>query len=68
MITGTATKFYGTRDNLVPAAVTESLEEWWRLQGGRFEAVTVIGTDRSARIHEIRDTVRVAPVRWPAFM
>jgi thioredoxin reductase (NADPH) len=24
-------------------AVTESLEEWWREQGGRYEAVTVIG-------------------------
>jgi thioredoxin reductase (NADPH) len=36
-------------------AVTESLEEWWRQLGGRFEAVTVIGKDPSARIHEIRD-------------
>jgi thioredoxin reductase (NADPH) len=36
-------------------AVTESLEEWWRQQGGRFEAVTVIGQDPSARVHEIRD-------------
>ena len=36
-------------------AVTESLEEWWRQQGGRFEAVTVIGKDPSARVHEIRD-------------
>ncbi|HEY7359747.1 MAG TPA: NAD(P)/FAD-dependent oxidoreductase, partial [Streptosporangiaceae bacterium] len=36
-------------------AVTESLEEWWRHQGGRFEAVTVIGPDPSARVHEIRD-------------
>ena len=37
--------------------VTESLEEWWRERGGRFEAVTVIGDDRSARIHEIRDVL-----------
>jgi len=36
-------------------AVTESLEEWWREQGGRFEAVTVIGEELSARTHEIRD-------------
>jgi thioredoxin reductase (NADPH) len=36
-------------------AVTESLEEWWREQGGRFEAVTLIGQDPSARVHEIRD-------------
>jgi thioredoxin reductase (NADPH) len=31
-------------------AVTESLEEWWREQGGRVEAVTVIG-EESARTH-----------------
>jgi thioredoxin reductase (NADPH) len=36
-------------------AVTESLEEWWREQGGRYEAVTVIGEEPSARVHEIRD-------------
>jgi thioredoxin reductase (NADPH) len=37
--------------------ITESLEEWWREQGGRFEAVTVIGEEPSARIHEIRDVL-----------
>ena len=36
-------------------AVTESLEEWWHEQGGRPEAVTVIGEEISARTHEIRD-------------
>jgi len=37
-------------------AVTESLDQWWRQHGvGRFEAVTVIGADPSARAHEIRD-------------
>jgi thioredoxin reductase (NADPH) len=35
--------------------VTGLLEEWWREQGGRFEAVTVIGDDPSARVHEMRD-------------
>ena len=35
--------------------ITGSLEEWWREQGGRFESVTVIGDDPSARVHEIRD-------------
>jgi thioredoxin reductase (NADPH) len=35
--------------------VTGSLEEWWREQGGRFESITVIGDDPSARVHEIRD-------------
>ena len=38
-------------------AVTESLEEWWRQQGERFESVTVIGAERSARTHEIRDVL-----------
>jgi thioredoxin reductase (NADPH) len=36
-------------------AITESLEEWWRQRGGRFEAVTVIGEEPSARVHELRD-------------
>ena len=36
-------------------AITESLEEWWRERGGRFEAVTVIGEEPSVRTHEIRD-------------
>jgi thioredoxin reductase (NADPH) len=35
--------------------VTGALEEWWRDQGGRFDSVTVIGNDRSPRVHEIRD-------------
>ena len=35
--------------------ITESLDEWWRERGGRSEAVTVIGEEPSARIHEIRD-------------
>jgi thioredoxin reductase (NADPH) len=36
-------------------AITESLDEWWREQGGRFEAVTVIGEEPSVRTHEICD-------------
>ena len=36
-------------------ALTASLAEWWRLQGGRYEAVTVIGGEHHARSHEIRD-------------
>jgi thioredoxin reductase (NADPH) len=37
--------------------ITESLEEWWREQGGRSEGVmvTVIGDEPSARVHELRD-------------
>jgi thioredoxin reductase (NADPH) len=38
-------------------AITEALEGWWRQQGRRFEAVTVIGEDPSARAHEIRDVL-----------
>ena len=36
-------------------SVTEFLDEWWRLRGGGFEMVSVIGDERSARSHEIRD-------------
>src|SRR5262249_9252077 len=37
--------------------ITGSLAEWWREQGGRSEGimVTVIGDQRSARVHELRD-------------
>src|SRR5215468_10085544 len=42
-------------DEVFHRAITESLDEWWRQQGGRLEAVTVIGKDPSARVHEIRD-------------
>ena len=44
-----------TPDEQFHRAIAESLEEWWREQGGRFEAVTVIGSEPSARTHEIRD-------------
>jgi thioredoxin reductase (NADPH) len=52
--------FYVTKpawspDEQFHRAVTEALEEWWRQQGGRFEAVTVVGDYPSARAHEIRD-------------
>ena len=36
-------------------AVTELLEEWARSHLPRFEAVRVVGEERSARSHEIRD-------------
>jgi thioredoxin reductase (NADPH) len=35
--------------------VTESLAEWWRQRGGQHPLVTVIGSESSARVHEIRD-------------
>ena len=39
--------------------ITGSLEEWWREQGGRSGGVlvTVIGDERSARVHELRDVL-----------
>jgi thioredoxin reductase (NADPH) len=33
-------------------AITESLADWWRQQGGQFAAVTVIGAEPSVRVHE----------------
>ena len=46
-----------TPDEQFHRAVTEALEGWWRQQGRRFEAITVIGEDPSARAHEIRDVL-----------
>jgi len=39
--------------------ITESLEGWWREQGGQSEGVmvTVIGDEPSARVHELRDVL-----------
>jgi thioredoxin reductase (NADPH) len=37
--------------------ITGSLEEWWRERGRRSELVTVVGEDRSARVHEVRDVL-----------
>jgi thioredoxin reductase (NADPH) len=36
-------------------AISEFLDDWWRLQGRPSEAIRVIGDDRSARAHEICD-------------
>ncbi len=36
-------------------AVTEFLDEWWRMRGTPFEAVRIIGDARSPRVHEILD-------------
>lgn len=38
-------------------AVTELLDEWWSLRGGGFEEFTVVGDERSARSHELRDVL-----------
>lgn len=37
--------------------VTEFLDEWWRQRGRWFEVVRVVGDERSARSHEIRDVL-----------
>jgi len=42
-------------DEQFHSGVTESLEEWWRERGGQYPLVTVIGSESSARVHEIRD-------------
>jgi thioredoxin reductase (NADPH) len=36
-------------------AISEFLDDWWRVRGRTFEAVCVIGDDRSPRAHEICD-------------
>ena len=42
-------------DEQFHSGITESLEEWWRQRGGQHPLVTVIGSESSARVHEIRD-------------
>lgn len=39
-------------------AVTELLDEWWRLRGTAFEGIRVIGDERSSRTHEICDVLQ----------
>jgi thioredoxin reductase (NADPH) len=39
-------------------AITEFLDEWWSLRGTPFEAVRVLGDERSARTHEICDLLQ----------
>jgi thioredoxin reductase (NADPH) len=46
-----------TPDEQFHLTVTESLEQWWRQRGGRFEAITVIGAEPDARSHEICDVL-----------
>lgn len=46
-----------TPDERFHRTVTEFLDEWWRLRGRWFEVVRVVGDDRSARSHEIRDVL-----------
>jgi thioredoxin reductase (NADPH) len=49
----------GSPDEQFHRVITESLAEWWREQGRQFESptVTVIGDERSARVHELRDVL-----------
>jgi thioredoxin reductase (NADPH) len=37
--------------------VTEFLDEWWRLRGRWLEVVRVVGEERDARAHEVRDVL-----------
>ena len=36
-------------------AISEFLDDWWRLRGRPFEAVRIVGDDQSPRAHEICD-------------
>ncbi len=39
-------------------AITEFLDDWWRIHGQQFDVVTVIGESTSARAHEICDLLQ----------
>jgi thioredoxin reductase (NADPH) len=47
-----------TPDERFHRAVTEFLDEWWRLRGSTFELIRVVGEERSRRSHEIRDLLQ----------
>ena len=47
-----------TPDERFHRAVTEFLDEWWRTRGSAFELIRVVGEERSARSHEIRDLLQ----------
>lgn len=38
-------------------AITQFLDEWWRLQGSRFEPVQIVAGAHSVRAHEIADVL-----------
>ncbi len=39
-------------------AISEFLDDWWRLRGRPFEAVRIVGDDQSPRAHEICDLLQ----------
>jgi thioredoxin reductase (NADPH) len=47
-----------TPDERFHRAVTEFLDEWWRARGSTFELIRVVGEERSARFHELRDLLQ----------
>ena len=47
-----------TPDERFHRAVTEFLDEWWRLRGSTFELIRVVGEERSPRSHEIQDLLQ----------
>jgi thioredoxin reductase (NADPH) len=47
-----------TPDERFHRAVTEFLDDWWRVHGQQFDVVTVVGDARSARAHEICDLLQ----------
>jgi thioredoxin reductase (NADPH) len=48
----------GSPDERFHRAITEFLDEWWRLRGVPFEALRVVADARSARAHEICDLLQ----------
>ena len=39
-------------------SITELLDEWWRIRGPRSAPVRIVGAERTARVHEMRDLLQ----------
>ena len=57
-----------TPDERFHRAVTEFLDEWWRARGSTFEMIRVVGEERSARFHELRDLLQRHDVPYGAYV
>ena len=47
-------------------AVTETLDEWWRLCGVPYSSVVVVGDPDSARVHEMQDALHRHDIAYEA--
>jgi thioredoxin reductase (NADPH) len=52
------TKPSGTPDERFHRSITELLDEWWRTRGHRAPALRIVGGERTARVHEMRDVLQ----------